>query len=222
MARGRKEYVVGVSYKKVIEMKALSKYCAGCVQMESLMGTPEYTDWQKKHKCSINHVSSSGQMESDVAVEFFGRSVEKFNLRNMKYIGDGDTGSFSKVMQSQPYGREAIPEKLECVGHVQKRLGSRLRALITNHKGKLLDDKKRLTETGRLTKKAINTMQNFFGLAIRQNKDDLSAMKKSVITVLIHCCKNNEDDNDKDDIEELRNVYCPRGEKDGVDGSDTG
>ena len=92
----------------------------------------------------------------------------------MKYIGDGDTGSFSKVMQSQPYGPEAIPEKLECVEHVQKRLGGRLRALIINHKGKLLDDKKRFTGTGRLTKKAINTMQNYFGLAIRQNKDDLS------------------------------------------------
>ena len=68
--------VVGVSNKKVIEIKTMSKYCAGCVQMESLVGTPEYTNWLKNHKCSINHVSSSGQMESDAAVEFFGRSVE--------------------------------------------------------------------------------------------------------------------------------------------------
>ena len=56
-------------------------------------------------------------------------------------------------------------------------------------------------------------MQNYFGLAIRQNMGDLSAMKKSVTAVLTHCCKNNEDENDKDDVEELRHMYCPRGEE---------
>ena len=38
-------------------------------------------------------------------------------------------------------------------------------------------------------------------------------MKKSVIAVLSHCCKSNEDENDKDDVEELRHIYCPRGEE---------
>ena len=38
-------------------------------------------------------------------------------------------------------------------------------------------------------------------------------MKKSVIAVLTHCCKNNEDENDKEHVEELRHMYCPCGEE---------
>ena len=34
-----------------------------------------------------------------------------------------------KVLEAKPYGDELHPEKLECVGHIQKRVGSRLRTL---------------------------------------------------------------------------------------------
>ena len=52
-------------------------------------------------------------------------------------MGDGDTSSFSEVVTSQPYKEhgDIIPVKLECVGHVQKRLGTRLRNLVKQHKG---------------------------------------------------------------------------------------
>ena len=36
----------------------------------------------------------------------------------------GDTASFTKVVESQPYGDELNPVKLECVGHYQKRTGN--------------------------------------------------------------------------------------------------
>ena len=38
-------------------------------------------------------------------------------------IGDGDTTSFKEVQASKPYG-DLLIQKLECVGHVQKRLGT--------------------------------------------------------------------------------------------------
>ena len=41
-------------------------------------------------------------------------------------IGDGDSSSFNKVVQSKPYGETFMINKLECVGHIQKRLGYRL------------------------------------------------------------------------------------------------
>ena len=71
-------------------------------------------------------------------------------------------------------------EKLECVGHIQERLGTRLRTLRKNVKDKILSDGKKISDKGRLTDKAINTLQNYFGMAIRQNKGNLYAMKKAV------------------------------------------
>ena len=66
------------------------------------------------------------------------------------YIGDGDTSSYSEVVKSKPYEQYGVsPVKLECVGHVQKRLGTRLRELRKSYRG----TKTPLTGKGKLTDK---------------------------------------------------------------------
>ena len=148
---------------KVIDCQVMSKHCKFCQIWSRRQGTPEYDDWQQNHNCSINHRKSAGAMEGDGAVAIFSRSVELHKLRYLQYIGDGDTASFSQVCESKPYG-ELIPEKLECVGHIQKRLGKRLRKLRNDLKGKKLEDGKIISGRGRLTDKAINVLQNYFGM----------------------------------------------------------
>ena len=54
-------------------------------------------------------------------------------------------------------------------------------------KGQVLTDGKKIAGRGRLTDKCINTLQNYYGMAIRQNKDDLYGMKKAVGAILFHC-----------------------------------
>ena len=77
-----------------------------------------------------------------------------------------------------------ILEKLECVGHVQERLGTRLRNKIKEYKGTM---KHHYLERGKLTDKVINYMQDYYGIAIEINKDELYAMKKAVGAILWHC-----------------------------------
>ena len=45
------------------------------------------------------------------------------------YIGDGDSSSFSEVVTTRPYEETVTIEKRECIGHVQKRIGTRCRTL---------------------------------------------------------------------------------------------
>ena len=59
-------------------------------------------------------------MESEGAVEIFKRSKETRKLCYVSYLGDGDTNSFIKVVEAQPYGEEKIQRN---DGHVQKRVG---------------------------------------------------------------------------------------------------
>ena len=54
-------------------------------------------------------------------------------------------------------------------------------------KGMKLSDGKPIVGKGRLTDKALNTLQNHYGMAIRQNKGNLYAMKKSIVAILHHC-----------------------------------
>ena len=58
--------------------------------------------------------------------------------------------------------------KFECVGYVQKRMGTRLRNLKSSMKG--LDDGKCIGRKGRLTDDQIGKIQQYYGNAIRSNK----------------------------------------------------
>ncbi|GFT76916.1 uncharacterized protein TNCV_3597751 [Trichonephila clavipes] len=44
--------------------------------------------------------------------------------------GDGDTKTFNALSENKPYGDDYLIQKIECVGYVQKRMGTRLRKLI--------------------------------------------------------------------------------------------
>ena len=114
----------------------LSKHCKQCQIWERRQGTPKHDLWKATHICSVNHSKSSGAMEGAGAVEIFHRSVEKNNLIYYQYLGDGDTSSYKEVVDSNPYIEyDVTPVKLECVGHVQKRLGTRLRNIVKQYKG---------------------------------------------------------------------------------------
>ena len=52
--------------------------------------------------------------------------------------------------------------------------------------GKKLSDGKGLGGKGRLTTARIDTLQNFYGLAIRNNKGNIEAMSKATMAILDH------------------------------------
>lgn len=83
-------------------------------------------------------------------------------------------------------------KKVECVGHIQKRMGTRLR--------KVKKDKK-LGDTGKLTDRLIKELTIYYGLAIRRNKDSVEDMKKEILSTYYH--KISTDD-------EPRHEYCPQ------------
>ena len=77
----------------------------------------------------------------------------------------GDSSSFKEVVESNPYSEFGIvPEKVECVGHVQKRLVTCWWNMPNEYKGA----ETLLSGKGKLTEKVTNSLQNFYGIAIRQ------------------------------------------------------
>ncbi|GFV18843.1 uncharacterized protein TNCV_4757301 [Trichonephila clavipes] len=124
-------------------------------------------------------------MEVEGALRIFNRSEVLHNLRYTQYLGDGDSKAYKAVLESKPY-KDVNIEKLECVGHVEKRMGTRLRALKLKLKGKKLEDKKSLGGRNRLTDAEIDKLQRYYGLAIRNNSGNLSAMKQAIWAILFH------------------------------------
>ena len=95
-------------------------------------------------------------------------------------IGDEDSSTYNTMVARQPYGEECIPNKMECIGHVQKRVGSRLRRLKNQNKRVKLADGKGLAGKGKLTDGKIGVLQNYYGLAMRENLNDFDKMAKAI------------------------------------------
>ncbi|GFX68129.1 uncharacterized protein TNCV_4439521 [Trichonephila clavipes] len=77
------------------------------------------------------------------------------------------------------YGDTEV-EKLECVGHVQKRMGTRLRNILKMSKDIKLSDGKNISGRGRLTLKEVDSIQHYYGLAIRKNLSSVEDMKRAI------------------------------------------
>lgn len=166
---------------KVIDVECMTKFCHGCSKNKTNGKMTAH-----KVECRRNYVGSSGGMEAAGAVKIFQRSEVSRGVRYTKYLGDGDTKGFQKVVESKPYGNNVKISKLECVGHVQKRLGARLRNLRKTLRGVRLSDKKFLTGKGRLTDAVIDNLQVYYGNAIRNNPNMLDNMKRAVWATYFH------------------------------------
>ncbi|GFV49608.1 uncharacterized protein TNCV_2814661 [Trichonephila clavipes] len=94
-------------------------------------GSPAYKKWKILHvkECLKNHNGSAGMMVTVGMVRIFQRSLSHRSVRYTSYIEDGDSKTFSSITASNPYGEDITVSKIECVGHVQKRMGTRLRKL---------------------------------------------------------------------------------------------
>ncbi|XP_071653036.1 uncharacterized protein [Temnothorax longispinosus] len=171
--------VIGSYTGKVLDLVVKCSYCKQCEYWKSKLNTLEFEEWSETHaeECSANHKGSAGKMEVDAAIEIFKRSEELYNVKYSAYVGDGDCKTFKGICESHPYGDDFIIIKKECVGHVQKRMGARLRKLRKD---------KRLGGKGKLTAKLIDELSIYYGLAIRRHANSAEDMKKEIWATLKH------------------------------------
>ncbi|XP_074108761.1 uncharacterized protein LOC141533663 [Cotesia typhae] len=116
--------LVAKNCKKVVDTVVKSSFCQGCNVWKNKKNSDisAYNDWYEDHEesCTINHKGSAGKMEVDAIVEMFCRSEEKYGVKYVKYIGDGDTKTFKGILDIDPYDGDPLVQKKECVGHVLK------------------------------------------------------------------------------------------------------
>ncbi|CAH3114455.1 unnamed protein product, partial [Pocillopora meandrina] len=198
-------FVISVATGEILDYEVKSLVCYECRAREHMdRDSEEYKAWKASHtNCHINHSTSSEDMEASAAVEMFGRSVEKLHLKYTTFVGDGDSSSFEAM--TAKFGDKYPVVKEECVGHVQKRMGTALRKFKKEMKGRKLADGKGVAGKGRLTDKVINRIQNYYGNAIRENCGNLQGMKESIKAIQCHMIV------DEDMSLKKQHRHCPKG-----------
>jgi hypothetical protein len=185
---------MSITTGQVLDVQVMSKYCQCKTRLEN----------KHSNSCIANFSGTSGGMEVEGVKKMFERSKVNYDVRYKYYLGDGDCKGYDTVCALQPYGPDFKIEKKECVGHVQKRMGKRLRDFKKKNSHKILADGKTIGGKGRLTGHAIDKIQIFYGIAIRRNASlGVRAMKTAIWAEFCHLGSTDE---------EPMHQLCPTGE----------
>ena len=135
--------------------------------------------------CNLNYTGSSPAMKTAGPTKIFSSSKEKHELYYTSFYGNGDSKAYPPVEDIKKTNyHKRYPSKpiktFECVGHYQKRVGSRLRDLKKSTK--------RLGRKGKITNAELDTMQNYFGISLLSNLGNLAAMKSACMASMYHFC----------------------------------
>ena len=176
---------------QVLDVEVLSKWCNQCQEKKKECpdtSSAQFLDWWEVHQssCGQNFIGSSGAMEKEGALTIWKRSIEKHKLRYTTMISDGDSATFPALSRAEPYGKNHLISKQECVGHVQKRMMSHLKAVKLKPHFSPDGKKVRMGGKGRLTDKLMKLFQCYFGKAIRSHPNDARGMKRAVMAIYFH------------------------------------
>ncbi|KAK8372125.1 hypothetical protein O3P69_011014 [Scylla paramamosain] len=175
MTRGHKShigigFVLDVYTGIVLDFEVICNYCIAC---EKRRMKPS----NKSHKCHKNFDGNSGAMEAEAAKTLWSRSLSH-KLRYITFVGDGDSSAFTAVTQLNngkgPYENVEV-KKEECINHVCKRMGTRLRkmkqdvSVLTKTKTGKTRKMSLLGGRGKVTDEIVNHLQFYYGKAIRDN-----------------------------------------------------
>ena len=143
--------------------------------------------------------------------------ADKRSADNKKWRNSKEYEKWKKTHDSSEATRARV-QTLDCIGHVQKRMGTHLRQVRKKEK-KLTDGKSVKGSKHRLTDKAIDKLQCYYGNAIRANikpgkltaeqqKDQIFTMQKAIMAALYHSCElSNNDERHKSCPDKLHSWY---------------
>ncbi|GFX96874.1 uncharacterized protein TNCV_1996061 [Trichonephila clavipes] len=182
---------LSVDTDKVVDIEIMSSYCPTCRKISKMPRSIESETFAADHVCHSNFQGSALKMEAVGSTRIFQCSIVKRGLKYAHYYGDGDSKGFISVKDT--YGKDSVT-KYECIGHVQKRVGAKLRKLKSKNKN--------LSGKGKLTDSFIDRLQNYYGIAVRSTVGNLSGLQQNVISALFHCSSS---------VEKLMHGQCPIG-----------
>jgi hypothetical protein len=207
-------FVLDATLGFVLDVEVLSNFCQECCKRKKRLSPEDFTAWKATHtRCSKNFDGKSGAMEVEAAVRMWQRS-EARGYRYTRFIGDGDSAAYNAVCAlndgAGPYATATVVKE-ECINHVAKRMGTRLRQLKKDQRvpqktkaGKTIM-RSRLAGKDGLTDADIDRISTHYGQNIRSHQPDdtVELLRKRILAIYYHARSTDE---------EPHHSSCPVGE----------
>ena len=133
----------------------------------------QYADFCEGYEavCTANFMGTSQAMEGVIAIKLWKRSVAQNKLVYTTYIGDGDSSSYKRLIESDPYEGLETVRKEECLGHVQKRLKKHI--------------KKASSTFPAVSKSKVERVGHMYALVVKQNTGNSANILQQALNNLI-------------------------------------
>lgn len=189
----------------VIDFEVMSNFsniCEVTVAKRKISNAEHFQTWYNNHKgvCNQNYVGSSPGMEVDAAERLWRRS-ESIGFRYTTMLSDGDAKTIAHLNDCNIYGDKKI-EKVECLNHVAKRLGTGLRKLVKDRSKSKNPVGGR--SRGHLSEPVIQKLTRYYHNGIHKNLGNVTKMKEAIYVTLFHCKSTDESPHHK---------LCPLGKE---------
>lgn len=224
--------LIGKYTNKVIDVIVKSKICQACSNYSKKFpeNTPEFDAWFTEHceagNCTRDHDGSAGLIEVEGVEEMFRRSVEQYGVMYEYYVGDGDSKTFKRLEESEPYGEAVKIKKKACVLHVGKSIYRRGKEAKKNHakikkaleaqkkreaiergeevpkKKKAQKSKQPVVKSLKFTEAQLSLLSSYFKKAVLTHPDSVPDMKNAILASLYHKCSTDA---------KPQHQYCPAG-----------
>lgn len=208
MTRGHRShigigFVIEVYTGLIVDFEVICNYCPICKSGKVKKGP---------HRCHMNFPGKAGSMEAEEAKIIWSRSLQHGFVYTV-FVGDGDSTAYNAVAQLNnkqgPYTDVQVVKE-ECINHISKRMGTRLRQIkkdtrvdVVTKKGKTIR-RSVLGGQGKLTDHIIDSQQSYYGKAIRDNiGTDVLTLRKAIWASFFHLSST--------DAAPAHN-FCPKGE----------
>jgi hypothetical protein len=189
----------------VLDFEVLCTHCFGCKFAPDKEAVDEdgenlYDQWFERHDevCTKNFDGSAQAMEQQLALHIWERSIKLHDLVYNQFLGDGDSKTCDKLNSEEVYGPDVRIEKVDCINHVSKRIGTALRDFAETTPAAKLPDK------GRFQKEVIPKLQNYYGKAIKTNHESVENMYNAIWASFYYMASTDKKPDHK---------RCPTGEK---------
>lgn len=178
--------VVGSYSGKILDFVVKSSFCRACEWAKRFWNKETdieiYKLWQTDHETScLANREKARKIKIEAIREIFSKSVERYRVKYITFIGDNDSKTYAEktyAVNSKLYGNDTTIRKKECISHVQKRMGNRLR----QYKKK----------NNNLNEYMIDKLTKYYGMAIRGNYNSVELMKKAIWAAFYHYSFTNE------------------------------
>ncbi|CAG9135197.1 unnamed protein product [Plutella xylostella] len=164
--------IIGRRFGEVLFMAVKNKYCLICARAAKKAVVP------KDHSCYKNYDGSSTGMEAEIISEGFKTSLDMYNIIYGRLIADGDSATYKKILDSNPYGNYTV-EKIECRNHVLRNFCNKMRATAKETKYSLQHRKT-------LTNERIMAMRKAIINSIKHKKEETDTNSKHEQINILH------------------------------------